>query len=107
MYIHRVILKGVPGIPDRDLTFFDEWTGKPIQSVLLTGPNGTGKTTTLKMIRWLWRELGAYIVGEDASTRIYANSIDQADLIAVDLRGFIPKNLWVYFVPGDKEADNF
>src|SRR5260221_5772727 len=99
MYINRVILQGVPGVPDRDITFFDDWTGKPLQSVLLTGPNGTGKTTLLRAISSLWGKLNNLLRYPNVAwPPDYSQTVLQSvELAAIEIIGLIPdQRLWVY-----------
>lgn len=54
MKISRIILKGVNNFEDFDYSFEDEWSNTVPASLLLLGPNGSGKTTILKAIETLW-----------------------------------------------------
>ena len=83
MYIHRVVTKGVPGLPNQDLTFWDEWLQKPLDSVLITGPNGSGKTTLLKVIAGLWDAFGFWLRGESANFLQYLDEANQEAQIGV------------------------
>lgn len=57
MKIRRVILKNVRNFKDFDRDFEDSWTGEVPDSLLLIGPNGTGKSTLLNTIAGLWQIL--------------------------------------------------
>lgn len=106
MYIHRVVLKGVPGIPDRDLTFFDEWAEKPITSVLLTGPNGTGKTAILRTITSLWDYLGSVFTHAASTFEFYVHTMHWAGLVAIEIRDLAQyPPIWVFAAHDSHRAD--
>ncbi len=33
MYIHRLIIRGMKGFPNRDITFYNDWRDEPLSSV--------------------------------------------------------------------------
>jgi predicted ATP-binding protein involved in virulence len=61
MYIHRIILRDVKSIEHLDITLHDDWRDEPLKSILFTGPNGSGKTTILKVIAALWETFGNWL----------------------------------------------
>jgi ABC-type Na+ transport system ATPase subunit NatA len=77
------------------------------QECFLTGPNGTGKTTILEMIVWLWDKFHDYIMGIEGENRVFPGNMYQAELFAVELRDLLGKTLWLYKVNGAKQADSF
>jgi ABC-type lipoprotein export system ATPase subunit len=107
MYIHRIIIKDVPGIPDRDLVFQNDWLGEPLTSVLLTGPNGSGKTTLLRLIAALWASLADALI-QQSSVLAEQNTLERLLLrlrrtsafIALEIRELVKQPLVLsYFDP--------
>ncbi len=61
MKISQIILKGINNFEDFSYSFQDEWSQTIPNSILLRGPNGCGKTTTLRVIADLWQYLEVYL----------------------------------------------
>lgn len=105
MYIHRIIMKDVPGSPDRDLTLWNEWKDEPLKSVLFTGMNGTGKTRTLRLIAALWASFADMLLAPQSSilqdNKTLQDMIDEdfirdSELVAVEIRDLISRPLILY-----------
>lgn len=115
MYIHRMVTKDVPGLPDQDLTFWDEWRNEPLRSVLFTGPNGSGKTTLLRVIAGLWDAFGSWLRDESANlsqmtipesarlARLGARAVlSEAGMAAIEIRDLLPTPLWLWVLDSRK-----
>src|SRR5688500_4419647 len=97
MYIHRIILRDVKSIDHLDITLHDDWRNEPLKSILLTGPNGSGKTTILKVIAALWENFGkrlhqdAWKRGDPELPELLLN----VGLAAIEIYDLAPKPLWL------------
>ncbi len=61
MHITHLYLNGVGPLTRSHLDLQDDWRGGAHSQVLLTGPNGCGKSTVLRAIAMLWEALGFWI----------------------------------------------
>ena len=43
------------------LDFHDDWSGQTHERILLSGPNGCGKSTVLKIVATLWSAFGYWL----------------------------------------------
>lgn len=68
MKIRRIILKGVRNFTDFDRSFEDSWNSEVPDSLVLIGPNGTGKTTLLNVITGLWQVLYDFLAEDEKPT---------------------------------------
>lgn len=106
MYINRIILRGVRSIENLDVTLVNDWTQEPLRSVLLTGPNGSGKTTILEVIAALWEQLPEW-------SRHPASYYERPDhplfrdagMFAIEIHGFQEVPLWLFKGTLDDLAD--
>jgi energy-coupling factor transporter ATP-binding protein EcfA2 len=99
MYIHRLIFRDVRNFAALDLLLWNDWTQQPLQSVLVTGPNGTGKATLLRAIAGLWENFGNWIHlrrALNADQMAQRSLLLDAGLAAVEIRGLQPFPVWLF-----------
>lgn len=61
MHITHIYLNDVGPLTEQRLDLLDEWQGGSHCQVLLTGPNGCGKSTVLRAIAMLWEAAGWWL----------------------------------------------
>ncbi|MFG0761705.1 AAA family ATPase [Aeromonas media] len=61
MHITHIYLNGVGPLTEQHLDLQDDWQGGAHTQILLTGPNGCGKSTVLRAIAMLWEAAGFWI----------------------------------------------
>jgi AAA15 family ATPase/GTPase len=61
MKIEQIYIKNIGPFDETTIDFHDQWTGNVSSRVLLSGPNGCGKTTVLNCISYLWKALGHWL----------------------------------------------
>lgn len=61
MKISKLIVSSVGPLRQHAIDFTDDWSGDTAQHVLLTGPNGCGKSTILRAVATMWEALGYWL----------------------------------------------
>lgn len=61
MHISHIYLKGVGPLADQCINLQNDWRGGVHSQILLTGPNGCGKSTVLRAIAMLWEAAGWWL----------------------------------------------
>lgn len=99
MYINRIILRDVRNFDERNITLRNDWTEDPLQSVLLTGPNGSGKTTILRVVAALWENFANWLrlrKALNADQQAQRGLLTGIGLAAIELRDFQKKPVWLF-----------
>jgi predicted ATPase len=99
MKIRRVVLKGVRNFDNFDQSFEDQWSGQIPESLLLSGPNGSGKTTFLNAIADLWFVMGQHLQeGQNlvsSSLPIMGTTLANSQLAAIEILDLEENPLWL------------
>jgi predicted ATPase len=61
MKIQRLIFNKVGPLLSQDIALADDWSGSFESRILLTGPNGCGKSTVLRAVAMLWEAFGFWL----------------------------------------------
>jgi ABC-type transport system involved in cytochrome c biogenesis ATPase subunit len=105
MYIHRLVIKNFRAIRDLDVTFHNDWTDQPLQRALFLGPNGSGKTTILRVISYLWESFPLWIQARKSNIftekafepLAFFNDLDADEgVAAIEIYGLTDQPVWFY-----------
>lgn len=97
MQIHRIILKDIRNFNEFDRSFEDAWIGSVPDSLLLIGPNGSGKTTILTAIASLWEKFYEVLTSKDEQTSSDALLTGKffESFAAMEIIGLGPEPIWI------------
>jgi ABC-type transport system involved in cytochrome c biogenesis ATPase subunit len=109
MYIHRIILRDVRNFENLDLRLWNDWTNKPLDSVLLTGSNGSGKTTVLRVIAALWENFSGWLRFQKTLSKFQQAQkgfLLEAGLAAIELRDLEDFPVWLYVAANPEQLEH-
>jgi predicted ATPase len=69
MKIQSLYFDAVGPLQNREIHFTDDWSGQPHGRVLLSGPNGCGKSTVLRAVAYLWQAAAHWLDRSEALPR--------------------------------------
>ncbi|MDQ1354962.1 MAG: hypothetical protein QG657_5271 [Acidobacteriota bacterium] len=61
MRIEKIFINNIGPFDEMEIDFREKWTAEIASKALLSGPNGSGKTTVLNCIAYLWKALGYWL----------------------------------------------
>ncbi len=99
MQIAEIILESVNNFDRFRYSFEDDWTKKVPSTILVMGPNGSGKTTILRTVGNLWEAFGGFLKGRKYITPSRHSIFSNCRLAAIKIQGLLPEepeDLWIY-----------
>lgn len=61
MKIEKIFINNIGPFDEKEIDFRDKWADEISSKALFSGPNGSGKTTVLNCISYLWKALGYWL----------------------------------------------
>lgn len=92
MKISAIYTKGVGPLADGVITFENDWTEELESKVLLTGPNGCGKSTVLRAVALLWDALGYWLDKRKALPKNHKIKAQSWEGIGIVFSEVLPNN---------------
>ena len=112
MKIRRIILKGVRNFIDFDRNLEDSWNDKIPDSLLLIGPNGTGKSTIMNVVAGLWQLVENFVewaseTNNSGKGNPFLFSISLMDFAAIEVVELEEQPVWIYASTNPDNVKNF
>lgn len=107
MHIRRFIVAESPVIADLDLLFWNDSTDLPLDKVLLTGTNGSGKTSMMRLIVALWQNVPSWLWLEDrlpTNHNVEQELLHATGLVAVELIGLAKEPVVIFYARNEEFA---
>lgn len=106
MHITHIYLNGVGPLVEQRLDLLDDWQGGTHSQILLTGPNGCGKSTVLRAIAMLWEAAGWWVDQRKSlptrhEARVWLQRWQGVAIVFDNLSPFIDKPLGLVFGEGE------
>ncbi|MBS3964851.1 MAG: ATP-binding protein [Methylomonas sp.] len=106
MKISAIYTKGVGPLADGVITFENDWTEELESKILLTGPNGCGKSTVLRLIAMLWDAAGHWltqgsVLPQKHEARIWLQRWDGVAVVLDAIQPFYNQPIGLVFGPHD------
>ncbi|MGU5526916.1 AAA family ATPase [Aeromonas caviae] len=106
MHITHIYLNGVGPLTEQRFDLLDNWQGGTHSQILLTGPNGCGKSTVLRAIAMLWEAAGWWMDQRKSlparhEARVWLQRWQGVAIVFDRLSPFIDKPLGLVFGEGE------